>query len=128
MNYGLPLLLGVLGALVGCAAARDVEVSGRVKAPSALAVGDVLVIEVIDVVGQGKSAQRTVAHRGALEGLGEFEASVLLEGDQVLVRAIDDRNGDGECSLGEAWAETYAPVEVDRVTGVSLVLGIEQCP
>lgn len=130
MNHGksgLLVALGVVGALGGCSTARDVEVSGEVTAPSSLAVGDELVIELVDVVGVGKDAERSVVHRGALRGLGEFEASVQLEGNQVLVRVIDDRDGDGGCSLGEAWEETYAPVEADEVT-FSLLLGTSACP
>ncbi|RYZ08448.1 MAG: hypothetical protein EOO73_08355 [Myxococcales bacterium] len=123
-------LLPAVGLLLvaGCSSARDVEVSGRVTAPSALAVGGALVIDFIDVVGEGRATERTVVHRAELSGLGELEANVMLEGDQVLVRVIDDRDGDGECSLGEAWGETHAPVEDDEASDVSLMLGAKACP
>jgi hypothetical protein len=117
-----------VGVLVGCSSARDVEVSGRVTAPSSVAIGRALLIDFIDVVGEGKAAERTVAGRAALSGLGDFEANVMLEGDQVLIRVFDDRDGDGECSLGEAWGEVHAPVEADQATDVSLMLGNRACP
>jgi hypothetical protein len=46
----------------------------------------------------------------------------------VLVRAIDDRNGDGECSAGEAWGETEAEVVDNKVEAVAISLGTGACP
>ncbi|MDF3068199.1 MAG: hypothetical protein K0R38_3800 [Polyangiaceae bacterium] len=122
------LAMCALGVLAGCSAARDVEINGQVTAPKELAVGSALVIDFIDVVGAGKGARRTAVERVALDGLGEFRARVMLEGDQVLVRVIDDRNLDGECSFGEAWGEAHAPVGEDSATDVSLMLGTKVCP
>jgi hypothetical protein len=122
------LAVGLASALAACSSPRDVAVSGRVTAPSGLAVSGGLVIDFIDVVGEGKNAERTVAGSAALSGLGDFRANVRLEGDQVLVRAIDDRDGDGECSPGEAWGETHAPIEADEATDVALWLGTKACP
>jgi len=115
-------------ALAGCGSARDVEVSGKVTAPSSLAVGDKLVIEFIDVVGAGLDAEQNVAHTTQLASPGDFKETVPLEGDQLLIRAIDDRDGDGACSAGEAWGETRAPVKDGKVADASLLLGTTACP
>jgi len=120
--------LAAVGVLVGCSSARHVEVSGTVTAPSALTVNGSLVLDFIDVVGAGKEAERTVVGRAELSGPGEFAAKVMLEGNQVLVRVIEDRDGNGECSPGEAWGEMHAPVDGDRAEGVSLMLGTRACP
>ena len=121
------VLCCVLGA-VGCSSARDVEVSGKVTAPSSLAVGDKVVFDFIDVVGAGAETKRSVAGTTALTSLGEFKETVPLEGDQVLVRAIDDRNGDGACSAGEAWAEMQAEVTDGKADATTLMLGTSACP
>jgi hypothetical protein len=105
-----------------------VEVSGKVTAPSSLTVGDKLVIDFIDVVGQGADAKQNVAHTTQLASLGDFKETVALEGDQVLIRAIDDRDGDGACSSGEAWGETQAEVSADKALATGLVLGTTACP
>ena len=116
-----------LGAF-GCGASRDVEVSGTVMAPSRLEVGDKLVIDFIDVVGAGMDAERHLTRRAELLALGDFKQTVLLEGDQLLVRAVDDRDGNEVCSPGEAWAETFAPVNANKAEHVSLQLGNAECP
>ena len=63
-----------------------------------------------------------------LATLGDFAETVSLEGDTVLVRVIDDRDGDGKCTPGEAWGETEASIEDDEVEAVSLVLAAAACP
>lgn len=115
-------------AAVGCSSARDVEVSGKVTAPSTLTVGDKVVVDFIDVVGEGKDAEKSVAHTAEMKAPGDFKETVALEGDTVLVRAIDDRNGDGKCTAGEAWGETSAKVTDNKVEPVALVLGTTACP
>jgi hypothetical protein len=121
-------LLCVELGLLGCSSARDVEVSGKVTAPSNLAVGDQVVIDFIDVVGEGPDAEENVAHTTQLKLLGDFKETVALEGDRVLIRAIDDRNGDGACSAGEAWGQVQAAVEQNKVEAASLALGTAACP
>jgi hypothetical protein len=117
-----------LAFAVGCSSARDVEVSGKVTAPSTVAVGDKVVIDFIDVVGEGSDQKQTVASTAMLKALGDFKQTVPLEGDQVLIRAIDDRDGDGKCSAGEAWGELTAQITDDKVEAASLVLGTAACP
>ena len=131
MNYGKSLLVGVVGfalCAVGCSSGRDVEVSGKVTAPSTLSVGDRVLIDFIDVVGEGTDAKQTLASTAELKTLGDFKETVSLEGDQVLIRAIDDRDGDGKCTAGEAWGETHAPVTQDKADAAMLMLGTATCP
>jgi hypothetical protein len=118
--------LGVL--MLGCAAGHDVEVSGQVSAASSVTVGDKLVIDFIDVVGDGENAQQSIAHTTELQQLGEFKQRVSLEGDQVLIRAVDDTNGDGKCNEGEAWGEVHAAIEGGKAEAAVLMLGLSACP
>ena len=131
MKYRQLMVVGwaclALGA-VGCSSARDVEVSGKVTAPSSLTVGDKVVIDFIDVVGEGTDEKQTVASTAELKALGDFKETVPLEGDKVLIRAIDDRNGDGKCSAGEAWGELTAEIKENKAEAASLVLGTAACP
>ena len=63
-----------------------------------------------------------------LQAPGDFKETVALEGNKLIVRAIDDRDGDGKCTAGEAWGETEAEVIDDKVEAVSLSLGTAACP
>jgi hypothetical protein len=103
-------------------------VSGKIMAPSTITTGDKMVVDFIDVVGDGADAKQSLALKSELKAPGDFKETVSLEGDHVLVRAIDDRNGDGECSAGEAWGETQAAVTQDKVEPVSLTLTTAACP
>jgi hypothetical protein len=113
---------------VACSSARDVEINGKISAPSSLMVGDKLVVDFLEVSGEGDERETTLASSAELKTLGDFKETVSLEGDKVLVRAIDDRDGDGKCSAGEAWGESEASIEGDKVEAVSLTLGIAACP
>jgi hypothetical protein len=113
---------------LACSSGRDVEVSGKISAPSSLMVGDKLVVDFIEVTGEGDERETTLAASAELKTLGDFKQTVSLEGDKVLVRAIDDRDGDGKCSSGEAWGESEASIENDKVEAVSLTLGMAACP
>jgi hypothetical protein len=131
MNYRKSALLGFvcLGlSAVGCSSARDVEVSGKVTAPSSLTVGDKVVVDFIDVVGDGDEAKQSVAHTTQLEALGDFKETVPVEGDRMIIRAIDDRDGDGKCTAGEAWGETEVEISQDKVEAAALTLATAACP
>ena len=131
MHYRNRVWVGLLCVelgLLGCSSERDVEVSGKVTAASSVTVGDTIVIEFIDIVGDGPHAPTSVAHTIKQNTLGDFKATVALEGDRMLIRAIDDRNGDGLCSEGEAWGQIQAAVEQDKVEAASLMLGTTACP
>jgi hypothetical protein len=131
MRYRNRAVVGVLCSLLGaggCSSARDVEVSGEVTAPSSLAVGDKVLIEFIDVVGDGSETKHSVAGKTELTSLGDFKETVPLEGDQLLIRAIDDRDGDSACSAGEAWGETQAEVRDGKAVVTDLMLDTTPCP
>lgn len=113
---------------LGCSAGRDVEVSGKVTAPSSLSVGNKLAIDFLDVVGEGTQTEKSIAHSTEREGLGDFDETVALEGDKVIVRAIDDRDGNGQCTAGEAWGQTEANIVDNRVEALTLTLGNAPCP
>jgi hypothetical protein len=114
--------------VLACSSGRDVEVSGKVTAPSSVMAGNKLHIDFIDEVGEGDAVEKSVAHSVDLESIGDFKETVSLEGSKVLIRAIDDRDGNGECSTGEAWGEVEAEITEDKVEAVSLVLGTAACP
>lgn len=119
--------VGLALAAFGCGASRVVEVSGTVSAPDRLQVGGKVVVDFIDVVGPGMDAERHLSQRAELGALGDFRQTVVLEGDQLLIRAVDDRDGNGACSPGEAWAEAFAPVNGNKAD-VTLMLGSAPCP
>ena len=112
----------------GCNSGREVEVTGQVTAPSTLAVGDKLVLQIIDVTTEGETRHAEVVDTAELAKLGGFERTVDLEGDRAIVRVIDDRDGDGKCTAGEAWAESEAGIASDKLEGVSLMLAVTPCP
>lgn len=114
--------------LAGCSAGRDVEVSGKVTAPSSVTVGDKLAIDFFDVVGEGDAREVTIAHSAELKALGDFKETVSLEGERVIVRAVDDRDGNGKCTAGEAWGEIEATITEDKVEPVTLSLTLAACP
>lgn len=121
--------VGYMGLVAaGCSSGRDVEVSGKISAPSSVTTGDKLVVEFIDVVGEGDALERSVAHSLEMDAPGDFTETVALEGNKLIVRAIDDRDGDGKCTAGEAWGETEADVVEDKVEAVTLTLGAAACP
>ena len=131
MNYRKTVVAGVVCLafnVIACSSGRDVEVSGKITAPSTITVGDKLVVEFVDVVGEGETTEKTVAHSTELKKLGDFKETVSLEGDKLIVRAIDDRDGDGKCTAGEAWGETEADISEDKVEAISLALTSAACP
>ena len=132
MNYKNTLVVAGWVCLAlsaaACSSGRDVEVSGKVTAPSSLMVGNKLAVDFLDVVGEGDTAEKSIAHSMELEALGDFNETVSLEGDKVIVRAIDDRDDDGKCTAGEAWGETEADIVENKVEAVTLTLGTAPCP
>ena len=131
MNYRKTVVAGVVCLAfnaLACSSGRDVEVSGKVTAPSSITVGDKVLVEFVDIVGEGDEAEKTVAGSTELKTLGDFKQTVSLEGDKLIVRAIDDRDGDGKCSAGEAWGESEAAIKDDKVEPVSLALSNAACP
>ena len=120
--------LVVAGALaVGCDSSREVEVSGEVSAPVTTAIDGEMTLDFFDVIDDGEEAKSV--HTVKLEAIGSFKEKVEVEGDSVRVRALNDRDGDGACTDGEAWAEATAAIsDDDKVEPVSLELTNDPCP
>jgi hypothetical protein len=120
----------VLGTLVvGCSAGRDAEVTGEVAAPSSVTLSGPIKLEFIDVVDDADEAENEVVHSVELNGPGAFAETVSVQGSKLLVLAINDRDGDGACSAGEAWGEAEAEIgDDDSVSPVTLTLGAAGCP
>ncbi len=117
-----------LAFVAGCSSSRDVQVSGQVSAPASGVQGEILV-EFFDLTGEGDALERTSVHSIQLASPGAFDEKISVEGEKIAVRAINDTNGDGACSSGEAWAETEAEIgEEDRVEGLALQLALQPCP
>ncbi len=113
--------------IAGCGAGRDVEVTGNVSAAATVQVQGPILLEFLDVLADGQTP--TVTHTMKLDALGAFTEKVPLEGKQVIVRAINDTDGNGACSAGEAWVEAKADISGDDKVGpVSLALVSAECP
>ena len=127
-SNGVCLVVMMAGALaVACSSSREVEVSGEVSAPATTDVEGEITLDFFDVVDDGEEAKSV--HTVTLETLGSFKEKVELEGDSVRIRALNDRDGDGACTDGEAWAEANAAIsDDDTVEPVSLELTNEACP
>lgn len=118
-------MLGVSLLLGGCSNARDVEVTGEVAAASNVEVQGVIMLEFFDLIDESEPSSVKTA---TLSALGPFTQTLSVEGDNVLIRAINDRNGDGTCSSGEPWAEVESSITEDTVENVVLSLGDKPCP
>ncbi len=131
MKYRMSAVAVTLAfAALACSSGRDVEVSGEISAPATAQVQASLVVEFLDVTGEGDAIETSVAHTIALDAPGVFKETVSLAGDKVIVRAIVDADGDGACSVGELWGESPATEigEEGRVEALALVLGSAACP
>ena len=113
--------------IAGCGAGRDVEVTGDVSAAATVQVQGPILLEFLDVLADGQTP--TVTQTVKLDALGACTQKVPLEGKQVIVRAINDTDGNGACSSGEAWVEAKADISGDDKVGpVSLALVSAACP
>ena len=122
------ILVMATGALaVGCSGSREVEVSGEVSAPATVSVNGPITLDFFDVIAEGEEPKSV--HTATLDSLGEFKETVELEGDTVRVRAINDLDGDGACTNGEAWGEADAAIsDDDKVETIKLELSNGPCP
>jgi hypothetical protein len=85
----------------------------------------VITLEFFDLDGEDMES----VHTATLSAPGAFTETVAVAGDKILVRAVDDVDGDGACSAGELWAEAEAAIdENDEAKAVSLVLSSAPCP
>ncbi len=113
---------------MACSAARDVEVQGEVTAAQSVAVSGEILLVFLEKEGEGEEETLTQIHDVKLSKLGAFTETVPIEGDEVIIRAIDDADGDGACTAGEAWAETVATIAEDKVESAKLQLANGKCP
>jgi hypothetical protein len=129
MNKALGwVVVTAIGMLaVGCNSSREVEVTGEVAAASGTPVSGKILVDFRDVVSE-EDEPKSVATT-TIDGPGVFTQKGEFEGDEVLVRAINDKDGNGACSAGEAWAEAKAAIgEDDKVAQVLLSLTNAACP
>lgn len=119
-QFTITILSAGLFAL-GCSASRDVEVTGQVVAGTAQ--GE-LVLEFFDVNGD----EKTSVHTAKAGADGSFTEVISVEGDEILVRALADADGNGACSAGEKWGEASAKIQDDTVESISIALGTAVCP
>jgi hypothetical protein len=119
-----PLALLMCTAM-GCGATREVAVKGQVSS-AAVQIDGPITIQFFDVVDAEKPS---LVHSIKLDQLAVFEEKTSLEGKELLIRAINDRDSNAACSAGEPWAEVRVPVkEDDTVDPVKLELGAGSCP
>jgi hypothetical protein len=116
--------MGMLAA--GCSSSREVEVTGEVTAASGTPISGTIVVDFRDVVSEDE-APKSVATT-TIDGPGAFTQKGDFEGDEILVRAINDKDGNGACTEGEAWAEVDAEIAEDKVADVKLELAVATCP
>ncbi|HEY6559422.1 MAG TPA: hypothetical protein VI072_19185 [Polyangiaceae bacterium] len=123
-SFGVTALCLVAASLLGaCSASRDVSVEGTVSAASVESEGKIL-LQFYDVLDD----EVTEAGELTLAAAGQFEHELSLEGDELRIFAVQDADGDGACSEGEAWARVDLSVDDDRVQGAQLNLANQPCP
>lgn len=125
-------LLGMVGlglmATVGCSSGRDVEVTGNVAAAATAAVDGEILLSFYEIDTEDDAARIHIDDQ-TLAGLGDFAQTISVEGSRIVIVAVNDRDGDGACSSGEAWAEVEAEVsDDDTIEPVSIVLDNTTCP
>ena len=121
-------LLG--GALaIGCGSSREVEVTGEVSAASGASVGGPIRLELYDVEAGDDGDELTLVHSATLDQLGSFSETADFSGDKIVIRAIEDRDGNTACSAGELWGEAAVEVDGDDNAGpASITLTGAACP
>jgi hypothetical protein len=125
--FGLALI-GAGLSLVACSSSRDVEVTGQVSAPASLSIQSEIQLVFYDLTGEDDALERSSVHTTRV-GLGDFDETISVEGEKIVVRAIADADEDGACSPGEAWAEMEADIaDDDTVSGLALTLAAQPCP
>lgn len=122
------VVVTMVGALtVGCNSSREVELTGEVTAASGTSVSGKILVDFRDVLSEEEEPKSVTTT--TLDGPGAFTHKGEFEGDEILVRAINDKDGNGACSAGEAWAEAKAAIgDDDKVAPVKLALVNTACP
>lgn len=120
--------IATLMAATGCSSGRDVEVTGSVSAAQSADVSGKILLSFYEVDAEDETA-RIHIQDATLEALGDFKETVSVEGSSVIIQAINDRDDDGKCSAGEAWAEIEVQIaDDDSVEPVALTLSHAACP
>ncbi len=115
----------------GCSSARDVEVTGSVQSELSGPI-EVQIFEVTDDSEADAEAEPVVTIR--LDQPGDLQETVSLEGDKLRAFALQDIDGDGQCSEGDAWAETTVqilePTDDDGAPDATILLNLASaaCP
>jgi hypothetical protein len=123
-SFGTTALCIALASLLGaCSSSRDVSVEGSVSAASVEGDGKIQ-LQFYDVLDD----EVTAAGELTLEAAGAFKHELSLEGDELRIFAVQDADGDGACSDGEAWARVDLSVDDDQVKGAQLQLQHAPCP
>ena len=119
---GFAILLAMSATACG---SREVEISGQVASSEALG-SSTLRLEFYDTDAEDGGE---LVHSVELESLGEFSETIDLDGDEVRVVAIVDRDNDEACTDGEPWVEAIAEVSEDDAASVELsVVAQSACP
>jgi hypothetical protein len=109
---------------VGCGSSREIAIKGQLA--SSVTVEGPIAVQFFDIVEAEKPA---LVHSIKLDKLAAFDEKAALQGKEVLVRAINDRDGNDACSTGEPWGEVRVLVkEDDTVDAVNLELTAGSCP
>lgn len=116
-----------LTALAGCSGV-DYEVTGEISSPQT--ISGPLSLEIFEIDTANEEAARELVKQVDLEGTGPFTESFSAgENFDIVLVALHDEDGDGQCTEGEAWAEqTLTPAEDGSLSEVSLVLAAQACP
>ncbi|MBW2525885.1 MAG: hypothetical protein JRI23_17010 [Deltaproteobacteria bacterium] len=121
------LFLCALPLAIGCSTARDVEVTGEVTA--AQAVSGPITLSFFEIDEDAEEAERLLIQTSELAELGAFSETVEVAEEIVVVVALADADGDGQCSPGELWGEAEQKVkEDDTVDAFALELRADPCP
>ena len=121
------LLAGAL--VIGCGSSREVEVTGEVTAASGTNVGGPIRLELYDVEQGDDGDELTLVHSATLGKLGSFSETADFSGDEIVIRAIEDRDGNSACSAGELWGEAAVEIDgEDNAAAASITLASAACP
>jgi hypothetical protein len=119
--------LCALGLFAGCDSAREIEVTGDVSAAQTIA--GPISLSFYEVDSEAESPERVLVKEAELAELGAFTETVEVAENTVIVFALADADGDGQCTAGELWAEAEQPVaEDDTIEPFQLELRADPCP
>lgn len=117
--------LTIASAITGCSS-RDVEVSGETKAAQGAALKGAIKLQFFEL---SDDKLGDSVHEITQTTPGAFKEKFSVSSDIVRVIAINDVDGDGKCSSGEAWGQADATIkDDDTVDPVAITLTNDACP